>query len=119
MTPEEFTVECRRTERRADWADITPELSHNVRLLYTLIGLTTEAGEALDVLKKCLFYKRKFDLDHFVVELSDVLWCLTMAADIAGYSLEDLMEINVKKLRKRYPNGFTTEDANNRKGDDI
>lgn len=57
MTPEEYTEECRRTERREDWAEITPELSNNVRLLYTLIGLTTEASEAMDVFKNICFIK--------------------------------------------------------------
>ena len=55
MTPEEYLIECRRTEKRDDWGEITPELANNVRLLYTLIGLATEAGEALDVFKKCFF----------------------------------------------------------------
>lgn len=119
MTPEEFTMECRRTEKRDDWKEITPELANNVRLLYTLIGLATEAGEALDVFKKCLFYKRKFDIDHFARELGDCLWYLTMAADIVGFSLEDIMEINVNKLQERYPEKFDVEQANNRRKDDI
>lgn len=119
MTPEEFLKECRRTEFRDDWGEITPELANNVRLLYTLIGLSTEAGEALDVFKKCLFYKRPFDTKHLLSELSDVLWYLTMAADIVGYSLEDIMQINVDKLKARYPEKFTTDLANNRKKGDI
>lgn len=119
MTPEEFVEECRRTEKREDWGEITPELSNNVRLLYTLIGLSTEAGEALDVFKKCLFYKKSFDLEHFASELGDVLWYLTMAADIAGYSLEDLMQINVDKLKKRYPEGFSIDKAVHRKENDL
>lgn len=119
MTPEEYLIECRRTEKRDDWGEITPELANNVRLLYTLIGLATEAGEALDVFKKCLFYKRPFDVTHFVSELGDCLWYLTMAADIAGFTLEDLMEINCEKLQARYPEKFTIEQANNRKEGDI
>ena len=119
MTPEEYLIECRRTEKRDDWGEITPELANNVRLLYTLIGLATESGEAFDVFKKCLFYKRPFDLKHFASELSDVLWYLTMAADIVGLTLEDLMEINCKKLQARYPEKFTVELANNRKEGDI
>ena len=119
MTPEEYLLECRRTEQRDDWAEITPELANNVRLLYTLIGLATEAGESLDVFKKCLFYKRPFDITHFVSELGDCLWYLTMAADIAGFTLEDLMEINCEKLKVRYPEKFTVEQANNRKKGDI
>lgn len=119
MTPEEFVEECRRTEKREDWGEITPELSNNVRLLYTLIGLSTEVGEALDVFKKCLFYKKPFDLEHFASECGDVLWYLTMAADIAGYSLEDLMQINVNKLKKRYPEGFSIDKAVHRQENDI
>lgn len=119
MTPEEYLKECRRTEQRDDWEEITPELANNVRLLYTLIGLSTESGEALDVFKKCLFYKRDFDLDHFRSELGDCLWFLTMAADIVGCTLEDLMKINCKKLQARYPEKFTVELANNRKEGDI
>lgn len=119
MNTKEYTESCRRTETRNDWDEVKPELAGNVRLVHTLLGLSTEAGEAIDIFKKSLYYKREFDVEHFKSELGDLLWYLAMAADIVGSSLEEVMEINVKKLAKRYPEKFTTDLANHRKEGDI
>ena len=115
-----YTEECRRTEDR-DWRQVTERMSDpkSIRLFHTVMGLSTEAGEALDILKKNLFYGREFDEVHFIKELGDVLWYLTMATDILGYSLDEVMDINIEKLKKRFPHKFTEQEANNRKEGDI
>lgn len=119
MTPEEYTKQCRRTEARKDWEDVVGQAADNIRLLHTTMGIATEAGEVLDILKKDIFYNREFDREHFLKELGDVLWYLTMAADIVGSNLETVMDMNVAKLAARYPEKFTTDLANNRKEGDI
>lgn len=92
-----------------------PKLNAKERLLEGLIGLNSEAGEALDIYKKHVFQKHDLDKEKIALELGDALWYLTEAAVALGYSLEDVMEMNIKKLRKRYPYGFDPEKSRNRK----
>ena len=89
-------------------------LSTNGRLLEGLVGVNSEAGEALDIWKKYEFHKHDLDKKAIALELGDVLWYLTEAAGALGYSLEDIMKMNIEKLNKRYPEGFDPERSKNR-----
>ena len=91
-----------------------PKLNTEERLLEGLIGLNSEAGEALDIYKKHVFQKHDLDKEKTALELGDALWYLTEAAVALGYSLDDIMEMNIEKLRKRYPYGFDPERSKNR-----
>ena len=84
-----------------------------------LIGLNGEAGEAIDILKKYLFQGHELNVEHIAKELGDVAWYLAVSADAIGYKLEDILQMNVDKLKKRYPNGFRTELSINRNENDI
>lgn len=119
MDSKTYTEECRRTEARSDWDSVAVKGEDDVRLLHTVMGISTEAGEVLDILKKDIFYNREFDRIHFLKELGDVMWYVAMAADIVDSSLEEVMQMNIDKLRARYPEKFTTELANHRKEGDI
>jgi len=46
---------------------------------------------------------RTLDRDAVALELGDALWCLSIAADTLGLSLQDVARLNVEKLRSRYP----------------
>ena len=83
------------------------------------MGLNGEAGEAMDILKKTLFQGHKLDRRHVALELGDICWYLALAADAIGYDLEDIMMMNVDKLRTRYPDGFESDRSVNRKEGDI
>lgn len=89
-------------------------LSTNGRLLEGLVGINSEAGEALDIWKKYEFHKHDLDKKAIAMELGDVLWYLTEAAGALGYHLEDIMKMNIEKLSKRYPDGFDPERSKNR-----
>lgn len=89
-------------------------LSTHRRLLEGLVGMNSEAGEALDIWKKFEFHNHDLDKKAIAMELGDVLWYLTEAAVALGYSLEDIMKMNIEKLRKRYPDGFDPERSKNR-----
>lgn len=89
------------------------------RLLHGLMGLNGESGEALDLLKKHMFQGHYLDKVHMAKELGDIAWYLAVSADAIGYTLEDIFEMNVAKLRDRYPNGFEVEKSVNRKEGDI
>lgn len=89
------------------------------RILQGLMGLCGEAGEALDILKKHLFQGHDLDLEHVAKELGDVAWYLAVSADAIGYDLEEILQMNVDKLRARYPDGFDAGLSRNRKTGDI
>lgn len=91
-----------------------PNLSLEKALVEGLVGINSEAGEALDIWKKYEFHKHDLDKKAIALELGDVLWYLTEAAVALGYSLEDIMKMNIEKLKKRYPDGFDPERSKNR-----
>ena len=74
-----------------------------------VMGLNGEAGECIDIVKKHLFQGHPLDTDKLVDELGDVLWYVAITADGIGVPFEDIMQHNIDKLRKRYPDGFDAE----------
>lgn len=95
------------------------ELKNSNQLMNGLMGLNGEAGEAIDILKKYLFQGHKLDREHLAKELGDVAWYLAISADALGYTLEDILKMNVEKRRERYPNGFEVDKSVNRKDGDL
>lgn len=83
------------------------------------MGLSGEAGEATDILKKVLFQGHMLDEEHVALELGDICWYLALAADAIGYDLETIMQMNIDKLKARYPNGFEVDKSVHRKEGDI
>ncbi len=104
-----------RTESN-NWEEIAQRAStaSNIRLLHSAIGISTEAGELLDSLKKHIYYGKEFDKTNFKEEIGDIFWYIAIACDELGVTIESLMERNIEKLQARYPNKFTSEDAINR-----
>lgn len=113
MTPNEYQKECLRTE------PTDAKISKTTRIENGLMGLNGEAGEAIDILKKFLFQGHSLDKEHLAKELGDVAWYLAISADALGYTLEDIFQMNISKLKKRYPDGFDADRSINRDEDDI
>lgn len=89
------------------------------QLLNGALGLTGEAGEVSDLVKKGIFHEKGIDLEHLKKELGDCAWYLAMICDACGFALDDVMQTNIDKLKERYPEGFDTYRANNRAEGDI
>ena len=87
---------------------VSPELLHGA------IGLATEAGELLDAIKRALYYGGTLDKPNLVEELGDLEWYMAVIRDALGVDQEEVQRINIAKLRSRYPEKFTTEEAYNR-----
>jgi len=103
------------TTESNDFAAIKSRLTDdNIRLLHAGIGLATEAGETLDALKKHVFYGQELDKGNLAEEIGDTTWYLAIVLDVLGMTFEEIMEANIKKLKTRYPEGFTKYDALNR-----
>lgn len=111
MTINEYQKECLRTEEGMD--------KKYPRIFNGLMGLNGEAGEAIDILKKHLFQDHDFDKEHLAKELGDVAWYIAISADAIGYDLEHILQMNVDKLKARYPEGFDVEKSLHRKVGDI
>jgi len=84
------------------------------RLVVSALGLTGEAGEFANLVKKMTAHGHPLDPESLKDELGDVLWYLAEAATAVGLNLEDIASHNVNKLIKRYPEGFSEEDSINR-----
>ncbi len=69
------------------------------------MGLNGEAGEAIDLLKKHMFQGHDLDRTHMAKELGDIAWYLALSAYAIDYPLEEVLKMNVEKLRARYPGG--------------
>jgi NTP pyrophosphatase (non-canonical NTP hydrolase) len=90
-----YQAEARRTINRA--------LTDDHRLLDAAAGLAEEAGEVLSHVRKHVMQGRTLDREALTLELGDALWCLSVAADTLGVSLEDIARLNIEKLRLRHP----------------
>ena len=82
---------------------INVSLSREQRLLDAAAGLAEEAGEVLSHVRKHVMQGRSLDRDAVALELGDALWCLAIAADTLGISLNDVAQRNIEKLRARHP----------------
>jgi NTP pyrophosphatase (non-canonical NTP hydrolase) len=86
-------------------------------LLNGVMGLNGEAGECIDMVKKAMFQGHALDTEKLAKELGDVAWYLAVAAYAINYDLDTVLEMNIEKLKARYPDGFDAERSNNRKED--
>ena len=106
MTMEEYEQLAART--------LNPSLTREQRLIDAAAGLSEESGEVLGIVRKHVFMGHPLDVARATTELGDALWCLTTIAGTLGVSLEELAAGNIAKLRRRYPDGYTSERSANR-----
>lgn len=81
------------------------------------LGLNGEAGEIADHVKKVMFHGHPLDdatRDKIAKEIGDILWYCAMGARGLGIGLGEIATMNVEKLKKRYPEGFSSERSLNR-----
>lgn len=75
------------------------------------MGLAGETGEVIDLIKKSTFYGKELDKEKVKEELGDVMFYLVNLATALNISMDDILVENILKLKKRFPNGFSEEDA--------
>lgn len=113
MTPNEYQNLAMRTAPHKVLANSTLCLENSA------LGLCGESGEFADIIKKGLFQDHPMDTEHLAKELGDILWYVALGAEALGWDLEDIMEMNISKLTKRYPEGFDSERSMHRVDGDI
>ena len=110
MTGDEYQRLAART--------INPNNSTVENLLHGILGISAEAGEFLGLFQK-LYQGHEIDSEHAGKELGDILWTIAEVCTCLGWSMDDIMALNIKKLQERYPNGFETEKSIHRKEGDV
>lgn len=83
-------------------------------LLNAALGLTGEAGEVAEHVKKWQFHAHPLEIGKIEKELSDVMWYVALACDALGLDMDGVMQANIDKLAARYPDGFSSERSINR-----
>ena len=93
------------------------------RLLTAALGLTAESGEFTEVVKKIILQGKPYNEDnvfHMKRELGDICWYIAQACMALDTSFDEIIEMNVDKLKKRYPGGeFNVHKSENREDGDI
>jgi NTP pyrophosphatase (non-canonical NTP hydrolase) len=93
------------------------------RLLTAAVGMSAEAGEFTEVIKKIIFQGKPVNeenLFHLKRELGDIMWYVAQACMGLGVSFNEIVEMNVEKLEARYPGGnFDVHYSENRKEGDL
>jgi len=106
MNIEEYTKAASRT---------CPDLGTDfLNELHMAMGMSTEAGELLDAYKKNFAYKRPLDKTNVCEEIGDLFWYAFNMCRLFNVKPEDIFDINIKKLKARFPDAFSEEKANNR-----
>lgn len=78
------------------------------------MGLSGESGEIADHLKKAWYQGHTLDEKELKKELGDLLWYIALGSTALGVSLQDIAEMNINKLKNRYPEGFSENRSVNR-----
>jgi NTP pyrophosphatase (non-canonical NTP hydrolase) len=93
------------------------------RLLTAAFGMSAEAGEFTEIVKKMFLQGKPYNADnieHLKIELGDILWYAAQACMALDVSFEEVMERNYLKLSARYPEGaFDVYRSENRKEGDL
>lgn len=113
MTPNEYQKLANRTLVDEPGFDLNDE---QIMIVWNAIGLSGESGEVADLVKKGIFHQRGIDTDKLKKELGDVLWYLAALCTQFGWTMEEVMQLNIDKLKARFPEGYDPERTTFRDG---
>ena len=110
MTLNEYQLAAQRT---SNTHTLTGKLENG------LLGLFGEGGEMADLFKKNQFQGHDLDFTHMAKELGDVLWYVAEIATGLQMTLDEIAQMNIDKLRARYPDGFDPDRSLHRSAGDV
>lgn len=97
---------------------INPDLNNEEAMYHALHGMVGEIGEMHSLYQKA-YQGHPRDYDHLKKELGDLLWFVAEYCTAMGWTMEEVMQLNIDKLRARFPEGFTAERSLHRAEGDI
>ena len=74
-----------------------------------VMGLTSNAGECADIVKKHLWHGYEFNKSKLMKEFGDLLWYIALGCEMMDVTMSDVMQMNITELKSRYPDGFVKE----------
>ncbi len=86
---------------------------------HALHGMVGEIGEIHSLYQKEYQGHGAPDREHILKEVGDLLWFVNEYLTSQGFSFDECMEVNIEKLKKRYPDGFAVERSLHREQNDI
>ena len=123
-------VDAVTSDESRDFVSLADRLVHldekgaNIeRLITGAVGINSEGGEIMEIVKKLVFQGKKWEPDtvyHLKRELGDVMWYVMQCLIALESNIDEIVEMNVEKLEKRYPGGeFDTFYSENRQEGDL
>jgi NTP pyrophosphatase (non-canonical NTP hydrolase) len=116
LVPDEYVRQAMRTKcdqsralarmanlSMAQTKDHLPRQLFNIQFNHALLGIGNELGELQKAWQKAMYYGQELDRENVKEELGDLMWFIAEACDALGFSLQDILESNIRKLRVRYP----------------
>lgn len=97
---------------------INNKLRNDQKENHALHGMVGEIGEIHSIYQK-LYQGHDFEQEHIKKELGDLMWFIAEYCTALRWDLNDIAEMNIDKLRERYPGGFDSERSKHRKEGDI
>ncbi|ANZ61823.1 nucleotide pyrophosphohydrolase [Secundilactobacillus paracollinoides] len=73
------------------------------------LGLSSETGEVVDLVKQYTFQGKDLDRETLTKEMGDVLWYLSQVAEWANIPFDEVAKDNIQRLNERYPNGYQNQ----------
>lgn len=116
MAPK-ITTPCEYQKLAMRTSNVLYETKHAI-LMHSTLGLASEAGEVAGIFQK-RYQGHEFNPEHLMKELGDCLWMIAEACTAMGWTMEEVMEANIEKLKARYPDGFEAERSLHRAEGDI
>lgn len=110
MKANEYQVLASRT--------INKKLSEDEKVFHSLFGMVGEIGEIHSLYQKG-YQGHLTTVEHAKKEVGDLLWFIAEYCTVNGWELEEIMQMNIDKLRARFPEGFEEEKSLHRKDGDI
>ena len=102
---------------------IEPSTTNRGLTLTAALGLTAEAGEFTEVVKKIILQGKPYNEEnvfHMKRELGDICWYIAQACIALDTTFDEILEMNVDKLKARYPGGeFDIHHSENRVEGDL
>lgn len=86
--------------------------------MHAIFGMCSEVGEIQGLYQKC-YQGHDMDEEHAKKEVGDLLWFIAEYCTSLGWKLEDIMQMNIDKLKARFPEGFEAEKSLHRAEGDI
>jgi NTP pyrophosphatase (non-canonical NTP hydrolase) len=97
---------------------ISKELGEEEICDHAMFGMVAEMGELFGLLQKS-YQGHALDQEHLKKELGDLLWFIAEYCTSFGWSFGEIAQMNIDKLKARYPDGFDPEKSLHRAEGDI